>query len=86
MEEATFFETTSTEGVFSGEKKEILRIQACSIDVDLVVLTFMLAEIKRWDRLGLFTPEVEDEGEPAGDGGADEGNAESGFGEMPGEM
>ena len=86
MEEATFFEITSPEGVFAGEKKDVLRIQACSIDVDLIVLTFMLVEIKRWERMGLFGPEVEYEGEPAGDGGADEGNAEGGFAEMLGEM
>jgi hypothetical protein len=75
------------EGAFSGEKREVLRIQACSIDIDLVVLTFILMEVERWERMGLYGPEIECEGEPAGDGGADEGAAEGGFGEtMMGEM
>lgn len=83
---AILFEIKSNEGAFAGERKKVLRIQACSVDVDLIVLTFILMEINSWERMGLFGPEIEYDGEPAGDGGADEGNADGGFGETTGEM
>ncbi|KAF5331151.1 hypothetical protein D9619_006052 [Psilocybe cf. subviscida] len=61
--------TLVTEGVFAGEKKQNLLIQPSSVDIDLIILTFIIMECRRRERdgYGLQQP-VRDE-EPHGDGG-----------------
>ncbi|KAF8164020.1 TonB box-containing protein [Pholiota molesta] len=65
------------EGVFAGETKQMLRIQPCSIDIDLVVLTFIIMEKKRRERDGYadaqYVPyeEVQGDGGGSGEGEAD---------------
>ncbi|KAF9466257.1 TonB box-containing protein [Collybia nuda] len=64
------------EGLFAGEKRTVLRVQPlCTIDIDLVVLSFVIMEKKRRDRDGdgsKLTPHDED---PQGEGCADGGEA-----------
>ncbi|KAF4614780.1 hypothetical protein D9613_003275 [Agrocybe pediades] len=74
----------STEGLFAGEKKHILRVQPCSVDMDIVILTFVMMEKKRRDRDGIggdlyFTPH---DAEPQGDGG----DGDAGDGGLVGEL
>jgi hypothetical protein len=40
------------EGLFAGEKKSRIRIQPCSVDIDLVVLSFVIVEKKKRDHAG----------------------------------
>jgi len=65
----------STEGLFAGEKKHILRVQPCSIDIDIVVLTFLMMEKKRRDRDGIGgdSYKIPHDADPLGDGGGDVG-------------
>lgn len=60
--------TTVAEGVFAGEKRQVLQIQPCSLDIDLVVLTFIIMETKRREKDGYIdkydeTPEEETQGD-----------------------
>ena len=41
-----------TEGCFAGQKRKVLRIEPCSIDIDLIVLTFVIMESKRREKDG----------------------------------
>ncbi|KAG6850418.1 hypothetical protein H0H93_013643 [Arthromyces matolae] len=64
------------EGSFVGEKKSFLKIQPCSLDLDLLILSFAVMEKKRRDRssdLGSIVPhedEAQDEGIADGGGEA----------------
>ena len=65
------------EGLFAGEWKSVLQLNPCSVDIDLIVLTFIIIEKKRRERDGdpvHLTPHDED---PLGDGGGS-GEGESG--------
>ncbi|KAF9484918.1 hypothetical protein BDN70DRAFT_824728 [Pholiota conissans] len=44
--------STVTDGVFAGETKQVLRIHPCSIDIDLIMLTFVIMENKRREKYG----------------------------------
>lgn len=64
------------EGSFAGEKKTFLRIQPCSLDLDLLILSFAVMEKKRRERLGDLAglvPHEDDDalGDGAGDGGGE---------------
>ncbi|KAH0584415.1 hypothetical protein J132_06711 [Termitomyces sp. J132] len=64
------------EGFFAGEKKTFLRIQPCSLDLDLLVLSFAVMEKKRRERAGDLAglvPHEDDDalGDGAGDGGGE---------------
>ncbi|KAJ3505124.1 hypothetical protein NLJ89_g7576 [Agrocybe chaxingu] len=61
--------TACVEGLFAGERKQILRIQPCALDIDVVVLTFLVMERKRRARDGGGLEEVERDEDPQGDGG-----------------
>jgi len=69
----------SVEGAFAGEKTEVLRIQpSCAIEIDLIVITYVLKEMKRWERERGDTA-LDGDDEPAGDGADAEGDtAEAG--------
>ncbi|PPQ67674.1 hypothetical protein CVT25_012702 [Psilocybe cyanescens] len=49
---ASSMSVLGTEGVFAGEKKQVLRIQPCTLDIDLIILTFIIMERKRREREG----------------------------------
>lgn len=75
-EVARYTYALSEEGLFAGEKKTVLRIQPlCTVDIDLVVISFVIMEKNRRDRDGdgsKLTPHDED---PQGEGCADAGEA-----------
>lgn len=74
---ARFTTVRCDEGLFAGEWKSVLRVNPCSVDIDLIVLTFIIIEKKRRERDGdpiHVTPHDED---PLGDGGGS-GEGESG--------
>ena len=58
------------QGLFEGERKCCLRVQPCSVDIDLVVLSCLLMEKKRRDRAGDGTTLAAHDEDPQGDGGA----------------
>jgi hypothetical protein len=68
-EVARFTHNTLTEGLFAGERKSCLRVQPCSLDMDLVVLSFMIMEKKRRDHAGDGTRLTAHDEDPQGDGG-----------------
>ncbi|PPQ70912.1 hypothetical protein CVT24_009974 [Panaeolus cyanescens] len=72
----------SSEGFFAGENKEVLRIQPCSVDIDLIILTFVMMEIKRRRKYGgTFVEEALHDEEPQGEcdgGGSGEGEGDVG--------
>lgn len=51
-EVARYSYEVNEEGLFAGEKKSRIRIQPCSVDMDLVVLSFVIVEKKRRDHAG----------------------------------
>jgi len=66
---ARFTTVRCHEGLFAGEWKSVLQLNPCSVDIDLIVLTFLIIEKKRRERDGdpiHLTPHDED---PLGDGG-----------------
>jgi hypothetical protein len=74
----------SEEGVFAGQERCALRINPSSIDIELVVLSFVMAEKKRRGKTKPRTSEAramhtEDD---AFDGGGSGAEAEAGLGEM----
>ncbi|KAL1681207.1 hypothetical protein EV122DRAFT_206296 [Schizophyllum commune] len=73
-EVARFFTTTPVDGAFKGERRSTLRIQACTIDVELILLTFLIIEKKRRDGVDASRSFAHDE-DPQGDGGGDGGSA-----------
>lgn len=67
---------TGTKHMFDGERKSCLRVQPnCSIDVDLVVMSFMIFEKKRRERLDEGAMLGLHDDDPVGEGGADGGMA-----------
>ncbi|TRM59916.1 hypothetical protein BD626DRAFT_461987 [Schizophyllum amplum] len=72
-EVARFFTTVPEEGVFKGERRMTLRIQACNLDVELIFLTFLILEKKRRDGMDGSRSCAHDE-DPQGDGGEDGGS------------
>lgn len=81
---AVCLQMLSVEGPFAGERTEVLRIQPCTIDIDYIVLTYVLLEMKRWER---EEADLVDE-EPAGYGAdaAAEAGDDTGANVMTGEM
>ena len=74
---ARFTTVKCPEGLFAGEWKSVLQLNPCSVDIDLIVLTFIIIEKKRRERDGdpvHLTPHDED---PLGEGGGS-GEGESG--------
>jgi len=66
---ARFTTVRCHEGLFAGEWKSVLRLNPCSVDIVLIVLTIIIIERKRRERDGdpiHLTPHDED---PLGDGG-----------------
>jgi hypothetical protein len=61
------------EGMFAGERRSYLRVQPCSVDIDLVVISFMIMEMKRRNQAGDGTMLIAHDEDPQGDGGAGEG-------------
>ncbi|KAG6845688.1 hypothetical protein H0H87_004949 [Tephrocybe sp. NHM501043] len=62
------------EGSFAGEKKTFLQIQPCSLDLDLLILSFAIMEKKRRERtddLATVPHEDEVQGDGAADGGGE---------------
>lgn len=68
MEVARYTVAVNREGLFAGEKKTSLRIQPCSVDIDLIVLSFVIMEQKRRDKAGDFTGQTLHDEDPQGDG------------------
>ncbi|KAL1747504.1 hypothetical protein HDZ31DRAFT_31628 [Schizophyllum fasciatum] len=73
-EVARFCTTVPEEGAFKGERRSTLRIQACTVDVELILLTFLIIEKKRRDGVDAERSCAHDE-DPQGDGGGDGGSA-----------
>ena len=70
---AKYVYTSTHEGLYAGERKTRLRIQPlCSLDLDLVVISFIVMEKKRMDHVGQDARLEHDE-DPAGDGAGDGG-------------
>ncbi|KAL0577362.1 hypothetical protein V5O48_004614 [Marasmius crinis-equi] len=72
---ARFSSMATDEGLYAGERKSRLRIQPCSVDIDLVVLSFLMMEKKRRAKAGdkaLVMGNAHDE-DPQGEGDAGDG-------------
>ncbi|KAK2460636.1 hypothetical protein APHAL10511_007106 [Amanita phalloides] len=57
------------EGLFAHEKRAMLRIQPSSLDIDLIILSFLIFAKKRRDRGGDGTKLTAHDDDPQGDGG-----------------
>ena len=57
------------EGLFAQEKRAVLRFQPCSLDIDLIILSFLIFAKKRRDRGGDGTKLTPHDEDPQGDGG-----------------
>ncbi|KAF8626344.1 hypothetical protein AX15_005001 [Amanita polypyramis BW_CC] len=57
------------EGLFAREKRAVLRIYPCSLDIDLIILSFLIFAKKRRDRGGDGTKLTAHDEDPQGDGG-----------------
>jgi hypothetical protein len=57
------------EGLFAQEKRAVLRIQPSALDIDLIILTFLIFAKKRRDRGGDGTKLTAHDEDPQGDGG-----------------
>ncbi|KAJ3886686.1 MAG: TonB box-containing protein [Lentinula lateritia] len=69
----------SKEGLYAGEKKSRLTIQPCSVELDLIVVSFLIMLKKRREKVGPagdFALCAHDE-DPQGDGGGDGGSGGS---------
>ncbi|KAF9265776.1 TonB box-containing protein [Marasmius fiardii PR-910] len=71
---ARFTYASTDEGLYAGERKSRLRIQPCSVDIDLIVLSFLMMEKKRRDRAGdkafaLLEQNHDEDPQGEGDGG-----------------
>ncbi|PFH52472.1 hypothetical protein AMATHDRAFT_2195 [Amanita thiersii Skay4041] len=66
-EVACFSRAFAEEGLFAGEKRAVLHIHPTTLDIDLIILTFLIMEKKRRDRSGDGTRAPYDE-DPLGDG------------------
>jgi hypothetical protein len=62
----------SKEGLYAGERKSRLRIQPCSVELDLIVVSFLIMLKKRREKTGDNLLCAHDE-DPQGDGGGDGG-------------
>jgi hypothetical protein len=69
-EVARFIQELIAEGIFAGERKSCLRIQPCSVDLDLIVLSCLIMEKKRRDHAGDGTRLAAHDEDPQGDGGS----------------
>lgn len=72
QEVARYSYDVDEEGLFAGEKRSRIRIQPCSVDIDLVILSFVIVEKKKRDQAGDGTrrcPYDEDPLECGVDGG-----------------
>jgi len=64
----------NAEGIFAGERKEVLRIQPSSIDIDLIVTTFLIMERKRREKYGCIECLLKHDEDPQGEGGSGDGD------------
>lgn len=67
-EVARHVNTINAEGLFAGERKSALRIQPCSLDIDLIVLSFVVMEKKRRERTGDGMEALPHDEDPQGEG------------------
>ncbi|KAF5379892.1 hypothetical protein D9757_007194 [Collybiopsis confluens] len=65
--------TLSNEGLYAGERKSRLNIQPCSVDLDLVVVSFLIMLKKRREKIGVANLDCAHDEDPQGDGGGDGG-------------
>lgn len=65
------------EGLYAGERKSRLHIQPCSVDIDLIIISFMIVEKKRRDHAGDGTKATAHDEEPGDGGGSADGGGES---------
>lgn len=72
---ARFTTVRCHEGLFSGEWKSVLRLNPCSVDLDLIVLTFIIIEKKRRERDGEPTYLAHHDEDPLGEGGGSGGES-----------
>ncbi|KAF8870693.1 hypothetical protein CPB84DRAFT_1692844 [Gymnopilus junonius] len=71
-----------TDGPFAGERKRVLRIQPCALDIDLIVLTFIIMERLRRKQDGDDVVEGACDEDPQGDGGGSGDDADTGAGSL----
>ncbi|KAJ8482135.1 hypothetical protein ONZ51_g5564 [Trametes cubensis] len=68
-EVARFSQELVTEGFFRGERKWCLQIQPTTLDIDMIVLTFIIMEKRRRDRVAVETMKSGDHDEDLAEGG-----------------
>ncbi|KAF8061630.1 TonB box-containing protein [Lyophyllum atratum] len=68
---ARYTSAFNRDGIFAGERKSFLRVQPCSVDLDLVVLSFVVMEKKRREHAGDGTRLAAHDKDVQGDGAAD---------------
>ncbi|KAF9072895.1 TonB box-containing protein [Rhodocollybia butyracea] len=64
----------SKEGLYAGERKSRLRIQPCSVELDLIVVSFLIILKKRREKIGADNLLCAHDEDPQGDGGGDGGS------------
>ncbi|KAJ3781943.1 TonB box-containing protein [Lentinula aff. detonsa] len=64
----------SKEGLYAGERKSRLLIQPCSVELDLVVISFLIMLRKRREKTGTNILLCAHDMDPQGDGGGDGGS------------
>ncbi|OBZ75668.1 hypothetical protein A0H81_04804 [Grifola frondosa] len=70
-EVARFTQDAVSEGFFRGEKKWMLQVQPSSLDIDMIVLTFIIMEKRRRDRVAEHMKVANQDEDPL-EGGGDE--------------
>ncbi|KAL7283004.1 hypothetical protein ACG7TL_002428 [Trametes sanguinea] len=73
---ARFTQEMVVEGFFRGERKWCLQIQPTTLDIDMIVLTFIIMEKRRRDRVSAEAMKIRDcDEDPAEGGGCEAGGA-----------
>lgn len=70
---ARFVHELVKEGFFRGERKWALRLRPSNLDIDIIVLTFIILEKRRRDALKSAVKDDEDREEAPCEGGVDMG-------------
>ncbi|GBE82691.1 hypothetical protein BKA93DRAFT_726558 [Sparassis latifolia] len=74
-EVARFTQDVVREGFFRGERKWLLQIQPSTLDIDMIVVTFLIMEKKRRDRVADHMSVANRDEDPGDGGGFDVGIA-----------
>ncbi|KAJ3776135.1 TonB box-containing protein [Lentinula raphanica] len=74
QEVACYSFALSKEGLYAGERKSRLKIQPCSVELDLIVVSFLIMLKKRREKLGTGALLSAHDEDPQGDGGGDGGS------------